>query len=75
MEKKKKSTFKNVPVSVRKVLLLLLPEIAVPNRFPDSLNKYITFSDTSFTCHMLSFGKLVVNSVHFLLTENIKKGN
>ena len=33
------------------------------------------FSSTPVTCYRLSVGKLVVNPVHFLLTENIKRGN
>jgi hypothetical protein len=30
---------------------------------------------THVTCYLLSFGKEVLNTVYFLLTENIKKGN
>ena len=37
--------------------------------------KYIFFSGTLVTCNMLIFGNLVVNPVHFLLTENIKRDN
>jgi len=34
-----------------------------------------SFSGTPVTGYMLSFGKLVVNPVHFLLTENITRNN
>ena len=34
-----------------------------------------SFSGTHVTCYLLSFGKEVLNTVYFLLTENIKKGN
>ena len=34
-----------------------------------------SFSGTGFTCYLLSFQKLVLNTVHFLLTKNIKRGN
>ena len=37
-------------------------------------NRNTAFSGTSVTCYMLSFGSLVVNPVHFLLTGNIKRG-
>ena len=37
-------------------------------------DRNIAFSGTPVTCYLLSFGKLVVNPVHFLLTENIKTG-
>jgi hypothetical protein len=36
---------------------------------------YSFFSGTLVTCYLLSFGYLVLNPVHFLLTENIKRGN
>jgi hypothetical protein len=36
-------------------------------------DRNIVFSGTLVTCNMLIFGNLVVNPVHFLLTENIKK--
>jgi hypothetical protein len=35
----------------------------------------IAFSGTHSTYYLLSFGNLIVNPVHFLLTENIKRGN
>ena len=35
-------------------------------------DRNIAFSDTPVTCYLLSFGNVVVNSDHFLLTENIK---
>ena len=38
-------------------------------------DRNIVFSGTPFTCYLLSFGNLIVNPVHFLLTENIKRDN
>ena len=38
-------------------------------------DRNIAFSSTPVMCYLLSFGYLVVNSVHFLLTENIKMSN
>jgi hypothetical protein len=32
-----------------------------------------SFSDTIPTCYLLSFGNLIVNPVHFLLRDNIKR--
>ena len=34
-----------------------------------------TTTPNFMTCYLLSFGNLDVNLVHFLLTENIKRGN
>ena len=33
------------------------------------------FSGTHSTCYLLNFGNLIENPVHFLLTENIRRGN
>ena len=38
-------------------------------------DRNIAFSGTPSTCYLLSFGNLIVNPVHFLLTENIKRDN
>ena len=38
-------------------------------------DRNIAFSDTSVTFCLLNRGNLVVNPVHFLLIENIKRGN
>ena len=38
-------------------------------------DRNIAFSGTSSTCYLLSIGNLIVHPVHFLLTENIKRGN
>jgi hypothetical protein len=38
-------------------------------------DRNIAFSGTPSTCYLLSFRNLIVNPVHFLLTENIKRGN
>ena len=40
-----------------------------------SLTEIKKNSGTLVTCNMLIFGNLVVNPVHFLLTENIKRDN
>ena len=40
-----------------------------------SLTENTAFSGTPVTCYILSFRNLVVNPVHFLSTENIKRGN
>jgi hypothetical protein len=37
-------------------------------------DRNIAFSGTPVTYYLLSFGILVVNPGHFLLTENIKRG-
>ena len=34
-------------------------------------DRNIAFSGTRDTCYLFSFGNLVVDAVHFLLTENI----
>ena len=36
---------------------------------------YIAFYGTPVTSYLFSFGYLVVNPVHFLLTDHIKRGN
>ena len=41
----------------------------------NATDQNIAFSSTPVICYLLSFGNLVVNPVHFLLTENIKRGN
>jgi len=33
----------------------------------------VTFSGIHGTCYLLSFGNLFVNTVHFVLTENVKR--
>ena len=38
-------------------------------------DRNIPFSGTHVTCYLLSFGKLVINPVHFMLSEIIKRGN
>ena len=40
-----------------------------------SLTKIIAFSGTLVTCYLLSFEIIAVNPAHFLLTDNIKRGN
>ena len=39
------------------------------------IDRNIAFSGTPVTWYLLSFGNLIVNPAHFLLTENIKRGN
>jgi hypothetical protein len=38
------------------------------------MTEIIAFSGIPVACYPLSFGNLVVNPVHFLLTENMKRG-
>ena len=49
--------------------------LSVPNRFLDSLKKKHSFFWYLFHMWHVEFGKLGANPVHFLLTENIKRGN
>ena len=59
-----------------KLFYTLVLYLAVKLHWMDKFLSYtVTFSGTPFTCYLLSFGNLIVNPVHFLLTENIKRDN